>query len=96
MRPDHGGRVLLSLRSVASEVVYDVSLATPAGEWLATARISHTGQVELAFAGTDRPPAWLSESVHALLRLAWRDRQSPDPARWPRRIQRWKKAPDEG
>ncbi len=91
MRPDQGGTLELLLEAEdAQEIVYAAALATPDGEWSGQARVgAQAGDVTLAIDGD--PPPWLIGLVRAVLRTIWRSH-----AGWPRRITRWRPAPDAG
>ncbi len=94
-RPEHGARLVVRLLSgAAADAVYEVVLAGPERRWVANATVRETeGQVELgAYAPEPAPPAWLAQAAHALLRSAWQRRRAGNP--WPRRLARWRPAPD--
>jgi hypothetical protein len=94
-RPEHGARIVVRLVSgSAADAGYEVVLAAPVVTWSASATVRESdGQVELGgYAPEPPPPAWLMQAAHALLRSAWQRRRAGHP--WPRRLARWRPAPD--
>jgi hypothetical protein len=94
-RPEHGARIVVRLVSgSAVDAAYEVVLAAPVVTWSTSATVREgDGQVELGgFAPEPPPPAWLTQAAHALLRSAWQRRRAGNA--WPRRLARWRPAPD--
>jgi hypothetical protein len=94
-RPEHGARLVVRLLSgEATDAEYDVLLVAPEQQWTARATVRESdGQVEPGvYAPEPPPPPWLVQGAHALLRSAWQRRRAGNP--WPRRLARWRPAPD--
>jgi hypothetical protein len=97
--PEHGGRLLARLRTdeqTPAMATYGLALATASATWEAPAAVHELdGRVELgAWTGVEPPPAWLVQAAHALLRGAWQRQRAGHP--WPRRLSRWRPAPESG
>lgn len=97
--PAHGGRVeLRKVRSDESLVEYEVLLGERELQWrlnvsveIASGKVQWLPSATAAPPATGEPPAWLNTFAEALLRGAWRAR---DTQPWPRRITRWRSAKD--
>lgn len=72
-----------------AEVAYDARVELGAEVRQGRARVDSTGAVQLAFEGGN-PPPWVLVWMRALLRAKWREREHG----WPRRLTRWKAAPE--
>lgn len=88
-----GGRLNLELVAGAG-VSYAAELEAGAAIWRGTLRVDAGGKVSFEPWPGAEPPAWLCQATIAIVRAEWRNRQGPDPSPWPRRITRWRKAPD--
>jgi hypothetical protein len=94
-RPEHGARIVVRLApDGALDATYEVVLASPERAWTTSATVKESdGQVELLACSTEPgPPSWLTQAAHALLRSAWQRRRAGHV--WPRRLARWRPAPD--
>lgn len=95
--PSTGGRVELRLtegqapRGVAA---YTARWTTPDGTWLGELLVNEGGQIEPSFRG-EAPPTWLLEFSAQLLRTTARSTNKAGGGVWPRRLTRWRAAPDE-
>jgi hypothetical protein len=99
VQPDAGGRFeALLIAQDESGARFRVELATSAGLWTSEAAVSaQAGEVQWrTWSGTPdtlgEPPEWLCRYLRATLRAAWRGRAEDG---WPRRLTRWRDAPDE-
>ncbi len=88
-QPEHGGRVTLRLLTIDDCAHFEALLLTAEARFEGQAKVSvETGDVELD--SLDSAPEWMVTLTRSLLRGAWRARES---AGWPRRITRWREAP---
>lgn len=93
MQVDHGMRFELRLRSAeATSAHYDVTLQQPDGVRDGSASIGVDG-VQLEFAGAPLPE-WCLQQLRATLRMVQRD--AAKSGNYPRRLARWRPAPDAG
>jgi hypothetical protein len=92
MRPTNGVRFELRLAGEpAARAVYEVELALSGAAFAGSAAIEpESGQV--VFAWQAEPPAWCESAVRAQLRTLYRERATG----YPRRVTRWRPAPDMG
>ena len=88
-----GGRLNLELTGDAG-VSYAAELEVGAERWRGALDVAADGKVNFRPWPAAEPPAWLCQATIAIVRAEWRNRQGPDPAPWPRRLKRWRKAPD--
>lgn len=96
VRTETGGRLILRLVQVTGAAAeYSTTLSTPDSEWYGVSRVALTdGRVDFSPERADTgPPEWLVDAMRAALRVAWRAAQQPG-AHFPRRIQRWRPAPE--
>jgi hypothetical protein len=102
--PRTGGRVELRLsRQQDDEVVYAARWTTPAGTWEGELIVSEAGTLRVAAGDVESeptaehgtPPAWLLEWTQQLVRTTARSARSSDRVVWPRRLTRWRRAPEE-
>jgi len=93
VRPDHGGRLELTLKEASNASArYALTIFTPEAEPSTSAVVAvETGVIEFGDWLGGAPPAWLVAVAHALLRSVWRSKLSE--GEWPRRITRWRPAP---
>lgn len=105
-RPEHGGRVTLRRSNVAAEasnsrVIYDAEWATEGGIWRGRVVASTEAAPELELGDTapetegDAPPRWLTDWTVQLVRTTARSVASTPDGEWPRRLTRWRAAPEE-
>lgn len=105
-RPTTGGRVELRRRDPAADLesipdsggslqaAYEARWTTPQGTFIGELFVSNDGRITLQLDG-EAPPAWLSDFTSQLLRATARSVIGPPPGTWPRRITRWRAAPEE-
>jgi hypothetical protein len=81
----------LRLTQTTEECVqYQALLGEPERQWRGELTIDVTsGKVTWGDTTTETPPEWLHGFAEALVRTAWRAR---DSQAWPRRITRWRTA----
>jgi len=94
MQPETGGRFSFQLADHdALAARFKLILAMPEARWTGGARVSVAdGSVELeAWNGPGSPPAWLVQYTRATLRTAWHQHGERG---WPRRVTRWRDAPE--
>lgn len=97
--PTHGGRVELRLvLNEATFIRYEALLSERELQWrqavsveLASGKVQWLTGAGAETAAPSEPPPWLLTYAEALLRGAWRAR---DTQPWPRRITRWRSAKD--
>lgn len=111
VRPEHGGRVELRRGEAthtpdasslpepsAADVVYQAIWSTRACAWRGTVTIAG-GQVSLSVtdsSGEEKaPPTWLTEWTLQLVRTTLRSAALDPEAELPRRLTRWRAAPEE-
>ncbi len=95
-RPDHGGRVELKLtRASEAGAVYRAEWSTPAGKWHGTVTASDRHAEARPDDSPTPPPDWLVAWSAALLKTTGRTVMRMPDARWPRRLTRWRAAPEE-
>lgn len=93
--PRTGGRVELRLdRQDGEEAVYGARWTTPTGTWQGELFVSAAGSVRVSVQG-EEPPPWLLEWTQQLLRTATRSARAEERVIWPRRLTRWRRAPEE-
>ena len=94
---EHGGRVELRLQSPASaaEALYSARFFEGASDKTEPRRVelkvTRDGQVSPISAG-DPPSPWLLDFAQAVLKIAARNLGTQG---WPRRLTRWRKAPND-
>lgn len=95
-RPEFGGRLLAKWTSEdGTGVVYAVGVADPSGAWMSTATVAdEDGAIVFAPWSPGAPPEWLEHALHAMLRSVWQGRRAG--LAWPRRLSRWRPAPEAG
>jgi hypothetical protein len=94
-RDGHGGKVTLRLTATGPErVEYVGEVETEEATYGLRASIAVlSGEIELGPAhGGASAPAWLVEVARTTLRGAWRAYRTGTP--WPRRVSRWREAPE--
>lgn len=91
--PRTGGRVELRLLHADTGATYGARWATPEGLWVGELRADVDGNVHATFE-KDAAPTWLVEWSQQLLRTTARSRRAGDGP-WPRRLTRWRAAPEE-
>lgn len=90
--PNSGGRLHAVLAdSVTEGARYEITLTAAGGRWQGHALVSPTGDVTLELQ-SPTAPQWLLDLAASVLRTACRGRTPQD---LPRRITRWRPAPDE-
>ncbi|HEY3237867.1 MAG TPA: hypothetical protein VGJ84_24320 [Polyangiaceae bacterium] len=97
----HGGRIELKLSRNEAAAVYQVKLETSPANWQGSAEIRLDGTVELGefrqpepSSDASTPPVWLVDSLRRLLRALWRAHAASGSEKWPRRVHRWRAAPE--
>lgn len=91
MHPQNGGRLLLTLQQVGqASACYVVTLYEPREQWSGQAEVRF-GDGQVDFTGLDAAAPWLCDLTRMILRTTWRNSESEG---WPRRIQRWRPAPN--
>lgn len=98
--PDHGGRVRLELREEMEHgALYAVTLFTPAGRWVATAKVELPPEAAVPRCSewiaeqepsSSAAPAWLARYAASMLAVLQRDHRAAPSSRWPRRVLRWR------
>lgn len=92
----NSGRLNLRLEpsagSAGSAVRYRAELSAEGESWRGSVEVDAAGAVSFELGG--EVPAWLRQAVSAILRAEWRNRRGADAAPWPRRITRWRLAPE--
>ncbi|GMV18671.1 MAG: hypothetical protein AMXMBFR56_68950 [Polyangiaceae bacterium] len=81
-----------SAGSVGPAVRYRAELSAGRESWHGCVEVDAEGAVRFELGG--EAPAWLRQAVSAILRAEWRNRRGADAAPWPRRITRWRLAPE--
>ena len=94
MEVTHGGRATLRLGAVSdADVEYSGELVTAEHRYPSRIRVTRVdGSVDINVEGD--APAWLVDIARTTLRSAWRATQTG--AEWPRRVNRWRAAKDQG
>jgi hypothetical protein len=93
VRPDHGGRLELKLRTASETTAeYALSIFLPNAELSASVAVdSQSVAFEIGEWRGGPPPAWLETLARALLRSVLRSKGSD--GEWPRRVTRWRPEP---
>lgn len=87
------GRLNLRLEPGADpKVRYRAELSIESQSWQGSVEVDAEGAVRFEVPG--QPPAWLCQATSAILRAEWRNRRGADATPWPRRITRWRLAPE--
>lgn len=99
--PETGARVELRRLSAPREPLeppalawYEASWITPETRWEGVLVVREGGSIELR-PQQEPPPSWLVDWTLQLLRTRTRSMISDPSLEWPRRITRWRAAPDE-
>jgi len=80
--------------TLAALAVYEAYFWTPGSGWIGELIVSASGAVTARIDG-DRPPAWLVDFGCQVLRTIARNVTGSPPSSWPRRVTRWRAAPEE-